>query len=222
MERKKTFIVIAAYNEEGPIGSVVRRCKKKGYPNVVVVDDGSKDDTMIVAQQAGAIALQHSINLGKGGAMKTGAEYAISHGAKAIIFLDADGQHNPEELGRFQRRLDEGYEIVFGVRKQPRKMPFIRRFGKFVMSHVVKTLYGLRVRDVLCGYRAMTAEAYKKVRWQSRNYTVETEIVARTGNQHLRYTTIGIETIYHDKYKGMTLFDGIRIIWTLFWWRLNG
>ncbi|MDN5319832.1 MAG: hypothetical protein PWP49_252 [Thermococcaceae archaeon] len=88
----KTLIVIPAYNEELTIGSVVALAKK--YGDVLVVDDGSKDRTSEIAQNAGAIVIRHDVNKGKGAALKTGFGYALANGYDVVVTLDADGQHN--------------------------------------------------------------------------------------------------------------------------------
>ena len=109
---KKIFIIIAAYNEQKNLGAVIDETKKF-CKNIIVVDDGSKDKTYEIAKNKGIIALKHIINLGKGAAVKTGADYALKHGAEAIILVDADGQHEPKEIPRFLNSL-KGKDIVFG------------------------------------------------------------------------------------------------------------
>ncbi|RLC30852.1 glycosyltransferase family 2 protein, partial [Candidatus Woesebacteria bacterium] len=88
----KIFIVIPAYQEEERIGNVIRDVTKTKFP-IVVVDDGSKDNTFKIASKYRVTALRHKVNLGKGAAMKTGAEVAFKMGADAIVFMDSDGQH---------------------------------------------------------------------------------------------------------------------------------
>jgi len=215
------FIILPAYNEHVRIGPVVRAVRKQGFTNVLVVDDGSKDDTSDAAKRAGATVLTHIVNLGKGAAMKTGADYAVENGAKAIIFLDSDGQHRPEELPLFVDKLNKGYDIVFGSRKRSRHMPFIRRTGNLVITKVVHWFYKMDLRDVTSGYRGMSVKGYRKVRWESSDYSVEGEMIARAGKNNLKYAEFEIATIYHDKYKGMTIFAGMRIVFNLIWWRMT-
>jgi glycosyltransferase involved in cell wall biosynthesis len=220
MKRHEIFVILAAHNESRHIQDVVRRVCKLGFP-AIVVDDGSADDTAALAQNAGAIVLRHIVNLGKGAAMKTGADYALQTRAKAIIFMDSDGQHRPEELPLFEKKLKQRYAIVFGCRKYNAHMPLIRRIGNWFIHIVVKLFYKMELPDVTSGYRAMTAKAYKTVRWASRDYSVESEMVARAGRNNLKYAEFEIATIYHDKYKGMTIFAGMKIIWNLIVWRMT-
>jgi UDP-N-acetylglucosamine---dolichyl-phosphate N-acetylglucosaminyltransferase len=215
------WIIIAAYYEEKHISDVVKRVKAQGFKHIVVVDDGSKDKTSVLAQKEGATVLRHIVNLGKGAAMKTGAEYAFLNGAEAAIFIDGDGQHKPEELPLFMKELRKGYDIVFGYRKRNTHMPFVMRFGNWFISALVRTLYKMDLHDVTSGYRALTKRAYEEVRWSSRDYRVEVEMIARAGKQHLKYKQFQITTIYHDNYKGTTFLDGFPIVGNLLWWRIS-
>jgi glycosyltransferase involved in cell wall biosynthesis len=218
MNRSDCWIVIAARNEQRRIGAVVRSVRRQGFP-VVVVDDGSSDDTARCARPA--VVLTHVVNLGKGAAMKTGAEYALGRGAKALIFMDGDGQHDPHELDLFLGALKRGAQIVFGARREMRQMPWERRLGAFILRTMIRHVYNIVIHDPLNGYRAMTAGAYRKVRWESRDYSVESEMIARTGKAMLPNTEVTISTIYHEKYKGMTALHGVRIMLQLLWWRMT-
>src|SRR3954470_14159468 len=95
--RGSLFVVIAAFNEAGAIGGVVRELRA-AYPNVIVVDDGSHDETAPVARDAGATVLRHLLNRGQGAALQTGISYALRVGAEIIVTFDADGQHQPADI----------------------------------------------------------------------------------------------------------------------------
>ena len=206
-----------AYNEQNSIGDIVKKAKKY-VGNVVVVDDGSKDRTKEMAEKAGAIVLRHLVNLGKGAALKTGCDFAVKKGAQFIIALDADAQHNPSDIPRFIEKLKKN-DIVFSHRKLSRKMPFVLRFGNWFISQAVAILYGIRLIDTQCGFRAFSKNAYKKIRWSTSDYSMESEMIARAGKQRLKYVQIPIQSIYSDKYKGTTVIDGIKIVLNMFWWK---
>ena len=218
MKKDNVWAIIAAYNEERNIAGIIKRTKKY-VDEVVIVDDGSADKTRQFADKAGAIVLNHIVNLGKGAALKTGCDFAAKKGAKFIVVLDADAQHNPHDIPRFLDKLEK-YNVVFSYRKLSRKMPFVLRFGNWFISSVVGFLYGIRLNDTQCGFRAFTAEAYKRIRWNASDYSMESEMIARAGKQRLKYVQIPIETIYSDKYKGTTIIDGIKIVLNMVWWRL--
>ena len=218
MRINNVWAVIPAYNEEKNIVIIVKKTKKY-VDNVIVVDDGSKDITKDVSEKTGAIVLRHIINLGKGAALKTGCDFAIKKGAKFIIALDADAQHNPEDIPRFIEKLNK-YDIIFSYRKASSKMPLVLRFGNWFISNIVRVLYGISLNDTQCGFRAFSKNAYRKIRWNAPDYSMESEMIAKVGKQKLKYVQIPIRTIYSDKYKGTTIIDGIKIILNMFWWKL--
>jgi len=212
------LIVVPARNEERTIEAVVTQARS--YGRVVVVDDGSDDRTAELARRAGATVLRHIVNLGKGAALKTGCDYALQLGAPTIVVLDADAQHNPRLIPRFLKLLSR-CDVVFGSRSFTAAMPAVFRFGNRAISALAQLLYGVRLHDTQCGYRAFTASAYEKMRWQSWDYSVESEMVARVGRRKLRYAELPIETIYQDTYKGTTVLDGIKIVIKMLWWKVS-
>jgi len=219
MKTKDTFAIVAAYNEEKYIGDVLKRIKKY-IDEIIVVDDGSKDKTSKIAEESGAIVLRHVINLGKGAAIRTGCEYALKKGVKNIILIDADGQHDPKEIPNFLNALKD-HDVVFGCRKFDKNMPIVLKFGNWTLRATTKALYGICLKDTQSGYRAFKADAYKKIRWQASDYSMESEMIANLGKTKLTYTEIPIETIYSDKYKGTTVVDGFKIIINMILWRFQ-
>ena len=156
--------------------------------------------------------------MGKGAALKTGCEYALRKNADEIIVIDADGQHEPKEIPRFLSELRKN-DIVFSYRKRYGKIPFVLRLGNYFINLAIRALYGVKLRDTQCGFRAFKAEVYRKLRWNSQDYSVESEMIANTGKHKLKYSEIPIETIYSDKYKGTGVLEGIQIVFKLFWWK---
>lgn len=212
----KIIVIIPAYNEGKRVISVLNEVLEVFDGEVVVVDDGSKDDTGDLLQskfglEKKVLLVRHFLNLGKGAAMKTGAGLAWKRGAKAIIFLDADGQHNPKFLKDFIKGLKTN-GIVFGYREMGTEMPFIRKYGNLFAIGLVKSLFRLRRKDLLCGYMAFSRDAYEKIKWDSSRYGVETEISTKVGKKRLSFLEIKTDTIYIDKYKGTTILDALRIL----------
>ena len=99
-------------------------------------------------------------------------------------------------------------------------MPAVLRFGNWFINFATKILYSMDLKDTQSGYRALTADAYKKVRWKANDYSMESEMIANAGKNHLKYKEIPIQTIYSDKYKGTTVIDGIKIVSKMIWWKL--
>ena len=217
--KKKIFAIIPAYNEEKLISRVIKETKKY-VDKVIVVDDGGKDKTAEIAEKSKAIVLRHLVNLGKGAALKTGCDYAVKNKADIIIAVDADAQHNPKEIPKFLESIKK-YDIVLAYRKLNKNMPVILKVGNWFINKTLNFLYGIKIKDSQCGYRAFTLKAYKKLRWKAADYSMESEMIAKIGKYNLRYAEIPIETIYSDKYKGTTILDGIKIVFNLFLWKLN-
>lgn len=213
--------VIPTYNEEKTVGKVVKETKKF-VDKVIVVDDGSKDNSYIEAKKNGAEVLKHVINMGLGFTLKTGCEKAIEE-ADLIITIDGDGQHDPREIPRLIEVLkDYNLDIVFGYRPLSKNMPFIKKFGNWWIYNFSKLFFGIDVKDTQSGFRVFTRKAYEKIKWNSNRYAVSSEIVMRAGKNKLKYKEIPIKTIYSDKFKGTTIVDGFKIFLNMLWWRIRG
>jgi glycosyltransferase involved in cell wall biosynthesis len=219
----KIYIVIPAHNEGKRIGKVITDigAAKLNLP-IIVVDDGSKDNTGVVAKNLKAVVLIHKINLGKGAAMKTGCDYAFTNGADAVILMDSDGQHEVADLKKFIVALNSGkYDVILGSRNYSYGVPLVRYLGNKFASVVMAALFHIYVSDVICGFRAVTKNGYDKIRWDSDGYGVETEMVARMGKKRVNFCEVPVETIYHDNVKGVTLLDAFGILGDVIKWRLT-
>lgn len=215
----RTVVVIPAHNEEKHIQTVIQETKKY-CQNIIVVDDGSSDNTCNIAKETGVITLKHLVNLGKGAAAKTGCDYAYRKGYKKIILMDADGQHEAKEILHFLEAIKEK-DIVFSYRSFNKNMPLIFKIGNLGINRLNKFLFKIDLKDTQSGYRAFNSKAYKQIRWQSPDYGMEAEMVANVGRKKLNYTQIPIKTIYSDNYKGTTILDGLKIGIKMLWWRLS-
>lgn len=219
----KIAIVLPAYNEEKHIVSVLAELKKTNLL-IVVIDDGSTDTTSLKLRAMGksgkVVVLTHKVNLGKGAAMKTGADFAFSKGYGAVVFMDSDSQHNPHDLTHFTEALSAGYEIVYGSRNMQMGMPFVRYIGNKAASILVNVLFGVYISDILCGFRGITKNAYKKIKWESSGYAVETEMIIRAAKKQVKFTEVPVQTLYHDNFKGVTIFDAFGILFAVIRWKL--
>lgn len=215
---KNVWVIIPAYNEAKDIGEVIKKTRRYSK-NIVIVDDGSTDNTYDIATKNNVKVVKHIVNLGKGAALKTGCEYAMKNNAGIMIAMDADGQHDPKDIPRFAKELKKN-DIVFGYRIRYNKIPFVLRIGNYSINLIIRLLYGVKLRDTQCGFRAFTAKAYKKVAWLSQDYSVESEMIANTGKHKLKYFEIPIKTVYSDSYKGTGILEGIQIVVGLLWWKI--
>ena len=214
-------MILPGHNEESQLGSVLKKTLSS-CSNVVFVDDGSTDSTYSVARSSGAIVLRHITNLGKGAALRTGCDYAVGQGAAKIVVMDSDGQHDAAEIPKLLKELERGNDVVVGCRRWNSSMPFVMRLGNYGMHKISTVLFGVDVKDTQSGFRAFTAETYHAIRWESNDYSMESEMLARVHKHGLRCSTVGIRTIYHDTYKGTTVMNGLRIASNMLLWKLVG
>lgn len=217
---KKIIAVIPAYNEEKHIDKVIDNAKKY-VDEIIVIDDGSRDKTVQKAKKADLV-LKHIINMGKGLALKTGIEAAIQRKADIIVTIDADGQHNPKDIPRLIKELEENkLDIIIGGRPFNKNMPIVQRFGNFIIHKMFTSFFHVDVNDTQSGFRAFRANIYPKIKWLASSYSVETEMLVKVGKCNLKYKEIPIDTVYEDKYKGTTIIDGIKIILDMLLWKIK-
>ena len=214
------YVVIPAYNEGDRVVALLRELARVvPLDRVVVVDDGSRP-AVDASRLGGARVLRHAINLGKGMALRTGCEHALSRGAAAIVLMDGDGQHEPRDIPRLLEALDD-VDIVFGARDLGWKVPWVRLVGNRVLNHWTNVLFGLQLRDIWCGFRAFRADAFPRLAWNASDYAADVEMAVRAGRARLRRREVAIGAIYHDAYKGVTVLDGLRLLVQLAAWRLT-
>lgn len=198
----KTCVLIPAYREEARIGAVVRETLDY-CPDVIVIDDGSSDDTDKVAAEAGAVVLDHVHNQGKGAALQTGFDYAREHGFDLAITLDADGQHAPSDIPAFQQAYARTHSVVLVGNRMGdlADMPPLRRFVNRYMSTKLSRVMGQYVPDSQCGFRLYHRSVFPEALQDktSRRYAAESEILLRLALKGHKIGTVAIQTIYGDE-----------------------
>jgi len=215
----KALVIIPALNAERSIAAVVRDCRAMN-DDVLVVDDGSADRTAEIAREAGARVASHSINRGKGAALKTGFAYALEHGFDVVVTLDADGQHLPREIPKFlAARAESGADLIIGGRAHlfgqmlPRRR-LANRFSARCIAFASKT----NVTDSQSGFRLYSVDLLRAARLRSDGFAMESEVIVRAGLGGFKIITIPIDLGFVDgqstsHYK--PLMDTIRIAWTV-------
>lgn len=214
------FIVIPAYNEEKTVGGVVKGLKAAGFDNVLVVDDGSRDNTAGVARAAGAITVNHVINRGLGGALGTGIQAALRLNAKYIVTCDADGQHACEDVEKVALALKEGgTDAAIGSRMlMPKGMPLHRKIGNFGLNVATFLLFGVWVTDSQSGLRGFTRDAAAKLRLDANRMEVSSEIIYEIRRNRLRLKEVPVQAIYtgYSLTHGQSSLNGFNILFKLF------
>jgi len=217
-DRSQTWVVIAAYNEAKVIADVVAEVLHEGW-SVVVVDDGSRDDTATTARAAGARVVRHSINLGQGAALQTGIDYALRRGAHTLVTFDADGQHCVEDIPKIVAALDT-VEVALGSRflgtiegVTAQRLRMLRAAVK-----VSNRLSGLKLSDAHCGLRGFRASAADKLRITQDRMAHASELLHKIRASKLSFTEVPITIRYtqHSTAKGQRGFDAIRILFDYF------
>ncbi|WP_053354028.1 glycosyltransferase family 2 protein [Leucobacter musarum] len=211
-----TWVVIPLFNEATVIGGVVSELIPV-FPNVVCIDDGSRDGSADVARAAGARIVTHPINLGQGAALQTGFRYALERGARYIVTFDADGQHRVVDASAMlQVSRDEDMAIVFGSRfLDDRTNPGILK--KIVLKTAVwvtNVTTRTRLTDAHNGLRVIRADAASRIKLRQDRMAHGTEIVVQLGKTGLPYTEFPVEVIYTDysKAKGQSLLNSVNIL----------
>ncbi|HHT19279.1 MAG: glycosyltransferase family 2 protein [Euryarchaeota archaeon] len=196
----KIITIIPAYNEEKTIAKVVEAVKY--YSDVVVVDDGSTDQTSTLAANAGAYILNHSENMGKGAALKTGLNYAINCDYSKIVLLDGDGQHDPQYIPRLLEGIN-GADMIIGSRflgVNPQNMPLQRKFSNGITTRLIRFVTGYPITDSQCGFRAISKRAAPFfVDISYNDYVYESEVLCKASKNKLKVDEMPIKCVYGDE-----------------------
>jgi len=191
------MVLIPAHNEENFIGNVVKRASPF-VAEVVVVDDGSTDLTAKVAFDAGATVIKHPQNKGKGAALWTGLQYALKKKYKAVLTMDGDGQHLPEEIPKLVACYRQsGAGVILGCRpRNIRNMPLDRLVTNWFTSLLISLLVRQRIRDSQCGFRIIDAQVIPHLSLATSHFDTESEILVQTSRNGFKISEVEISTIY--------------------------
>jgi len=194
--RPKVIAAIPAYNEEKYIGTVVLKARRY-VDEVVVVDDGSTDQTADVARLAGASVIHHPQNRGYGASVQTLLAEAKKKNPDVLVLLDADAQHNPDEIPNLIKPILSGSDIVIGSREQQRgSIPVYRRLGQKVLSYSSHLLSGKKVIESECGFRAFSPKAIAELKLRQEGMAISAETIAAATEKGLNVTQIPVSAIY--------------------------
>ena len=195
----RILVGIPAYNEEIGIGSTILAAQQYS-DTVVVVDDGSTDNTVSVAAQTEANVIEHNENVGKGGAVQTIFEYAYGHDFDALVLLDADGQHVPEEIPDVaQPVLDDDVDMTIGsryVEADQTETPLYRRFGQQVLDVLTTGSTNSELTDTQSGFRAFSPEAVDELTLSTDGIGVESEMISEAAEKGLELDEVPIDVRY--------------------------
>lgn len=185
-----------AYNEERYIGSVILKARQYA-DEVIVIDDGSSDDTVKVARLAGATVVEHGENQGYGAAIQSILAQARARNPDILVLLDADSQHDPAEISALAKAISEGYDLAIGSRKLRRDdIPAYRQAGQKVISYFTRILSGSKLTDTESGFRAFSRKAIAVLEPREKGMAVSAETVSLATAKGLRIAEVPISAIY--------------------------
>jgi len=215
-----TWVLCPAFNEAKTLGAVLGGLRAEGY-RVVVVDDGSRDETARIAMEHASAVVTHPVNLGQGAALKTGIDYALSRGAEYLVTFDSDGQHRPSDIPRLLEALVRNHaDFALGSRflGKPQSMPLLRKLLLRAATVFTSLTTGLYLTDTHNGLRAFTRRGAMALNFRQNRMAHASEILSDIAASRLRYVEVPV-TIDYTEYsmaKGQRTSDLILVLLDLF------
>ena len=209
-----TCVIIPTYNEEKTISSLINSIRSQTL-DVVVIDDGSQDNTYKIASDSGAVVLRNETNLGKGASLIRGFNYALSKGFDAVITMDGDGQHLAEDIPYFLRLAQNSDGSIFiGNRMQKtRSMPWTRILTNKFMSWFISKAAKQKIPDTQCGFRLIKKEALNRINLVTSKFEIESEMLIKGSRLGFKIESVPIRTVYsHEKSRINPFTDTLRFI----------
>jgi len=222
--KKRLCIIIPAYNEATAIGDViteVQKCFHNSYftTEVLVVDDGSKDNTHAIAKKHGALVVRHILNTGAGGATATGLSYAQQRHFDIAATMDADGQHMASDVKKgVELLVSSDIDLLIGSRLiDSTGMSRVKVLGNRGLSFITRILFGIDSTDSQSGLRIFSRDALENLRWKTSGYEFCSEMLWRAKQQHMIIDEYPIRAIYTDysKKKGQNNWNALNIVKSL-------
>jgi len=217
-------IVIPVYNEDEVIADVLREIRGCGYRNIIVVDDGSRDDTFHVAREIdNVLVVRHRANRGKGAAVKTGIVAANLLGAEIVVTMDGDGQHDPGDITSLVKPIQEGnYDVVLGTRLLKKDgMPFLKVLANAAGNFFTWLFYGILVSDSQSGFRAYSKFAALVIDTKADKYEYDSKVIREIKNNRLKFTEVPVKTRYTEYSKAKKnkqgFINGLKTLFRMIW-----
>lgn len=226
MDLGNVLVIIPAFNEELTVGQVIGGLRAVGFKNILVVDDGSTDQTNDVARRRGVTVLSHLINLGVGGATATGLSYARRKTFPFAVTVDADGQHlSPDVLKVVSRILEGRTDVVIGSRflENEGQIPPLKRSVLKLSNLLTRLLFGVSTTDSQSGLRAFSRPVIESLRATDLGYEFCSGMFAQIKENGWRYAEVPVQAVYSDYSlnKGQPLSNSFNLLARLLSLKLN-
>ncbi len=210
----KICVLIPSYNEARTIGHILRELRKRNLA-AYVIDDGSTDDTALIAKLEGAVVVKHKKNKGKGASLREGFSHILKKDFEAVLIMDGDNQHEIDDINNFLKKMEEtNADIVIGNRMlDTASMPQARIYTNKFMSSLISRISGRYIPDSQCGFRLIKKEVLQAVKLESSKYETETELVVKAARKGFKIESVPIKTVYQDEKSRINpIVDTIRFI----------
>jgi len=214
----KACVIIPAHNEAKIIARLVKHIREL-HLDVVVIDDGSTDNTAQIAQDNGAIILRNNYNQGKGASLIKGFHYVLGRDYSAVITMDGDGQHLAEDIPNFIKAAEHsGSGMFIGNRlSKAQGMPWVRILTNKSMSWILSKVVKQKIPDSQCGFRLIKREVLKKLNLKSAKYEIESEVLIRASRLGFKIESVPVKTVYGGERSKINPFaDALRFIRFIF------
>jgi len=205
---------VPAFQAAATVRSVVEGLRRQ-VPRVIVIDDGSTDRTSEEAERAGAEVLRLASNGGKGAALRAGLDLALPTDATHVAFVDADGQHDPDDLPALLEAARSGDDFVIGSRmRESDDIPRVRFRTNEIGSRILTRMTGHEVDDGQSGYRVIAAPILRRLSLSAMGYSIETEILLKAAPHVRRFRSVPVRAIYNGE---PSHYRPFRDTWTVSW-----
>jgi glycosyltransferase involved in cell wall biosynthesis len=216
-------IVIPVYNEASVIPEVIEELRQVDNFTIIVVDDGSHDNSCGVAKALGVVAIRHRINRGKGAAVKTGIEAAKRLDADIVVTMDGDGQHDPLDIMTLIKPIiEEGYDVTLGSRLMDQKgMPVVKVIANKIGNVFTWLFYGIFVSDSQSGFRAYSKYAMQVIDTKADKYEYDSKVIREMKNNRLKYVEVPVKVRYTEYSMGKKhkqgFVNGLKTLGRMIW-----
>ncbi len=210
----RACVIIPTFNESKTIAGLIQQVQSSGL-EVIVIDDGSTDNTADIAEASKAQLLRNVKNLGKGASLAKGYDFALARGFEAVISMDGDGQHSCDDLAAFIRKAESSdCAIIVGNRmSSARQMPALRVATNRFMSWLISLVTGQHIPDTQCGFRLVKKELLEKLNLSTSKYETESEILIQAARLGFKIESVAVRTIYSGQKSQINPFvDTLRFL----------
>ncbi len=210
----RACVIIPTFNESKAIAGLIGSIRQLGL-ELIIIDDGSGDDTAKIAQASGATVLRNEFNLGKGASLIKGYNYAIAQEFDAVISMDGDGQHSCDDIKAFIRKAQDSQSaVIVGNRMgRTKNMPLVRFLTNSFVSKLISIIIKQNVPDTQCGFRLLKKEVLVKLNLSASKYEIDSEVLIKAARLGFKIESIPIQTIYSGQKSQINPFvDTLRFL----------